>query len=275
MKVIFLDAYNLIHRARFGFVDGPYSIVYNFFRGVRPIIEQFKPDRVYFVLEGNPKHRSDLYQDYKANRRENLSPQQLEDWENFKRQKRIIVDIAKHLPFQIAYHPNYECDDVIAHLVTNTHREDNSVVISNDTDFIQLYNSDAQVVVFSPVKKEYLEPTEYNYVYWKALVGDTADNIKGVPRIGKKTARNILASPETIKNWILNNSDKAEIWERNIELIKFADLNPTLDQLEIIKPDTNLEYVKEKFQEMNFNSITNDAAWLKFSKTFKSLVEGE
>ncbi|MGI9571987.1 MAG: hypothetical protein ACR2L5_01550, partial [Candidatus Actinomarinaceae bacterium] len=60
MKILLLDAYNLIHRARSGFSSGEYPVIYNFFRGVRPLIEKFSPDIVYFVLEGNPQFRKVL-----------------------------------------------------------------------------------------------------------------------------------------------------------------------------------------------------------------------
>ena len=60
MKTLFLDAYNLIYRARSGFTAGEYAVIYNFFRGVRPLIEKFNTDKVYFALEGNPKFRKQL-----------------------------------------------------------------------------------------------------------------------------------------------------------------------------------------------------------------------
>ena len=46
MKVILLDAYNLIHRARSGFTKGDHAIVYNFFRGIRPLVEVHGADGV-------------------------------------------------------------------------------------------------------------------------------------------------------------------------------------------------------------------------------------
>src|ERR1700722_12362377 len=45
-----------------------YVFVYNFFRNLRPQIEQFQPDKVFICLEGHPRFRYDLYADYKANR---------------------------------------------------------------------------------------------------------------------------------------------------------------------------------------------------------------
>jgi len=90
MKVLFLDAYNLIHRARSGFTRGEYPVVFNFFRGVRPLVEKFSPDKVYFVLEGNPKFRNDLLDgEYKAGR---VNP-----GNHFHRQKAIIINMVKSL----------------------------------------------------------------------------------------------------------------------------------------------------------------------------------
>ena len=71
MKVLLLDAYNLIYRARSGYLKGNFPVVYNFFRGLRPLIEKFSPDKVYFVLEGRPEFRIQLNNAYKANRSNN------------------------------------------------------------------------------------------------------------------------------------------------------------------------------------------------------------
>ena len=49
-------------------VDDSFIIIFNFFRNLRPIIEQFSPDKCFAVLEGHPKFRYDLFSDYKANR---------------------------------------------------------------------------------------------------------------------------------------------------------------------------------------------------------------
>ena len=46
MNVLLLDAYNLIYRARSGYMKGDYPVVYNFFRGIRPLIEKFNPKKV-------------------------------------------------------------------------------------------------------------------------------------------------------------------------------------------------------------------------------------
>ena len=69
MKVLFLDAYNLIYRAKSGFTKGDNYVIFNFFRGLRPLVEKYSPDLVYFVLEGRPEHRQQISEgNYKSNR---------------------------------------------------------------------------------------------------------------------------------------------------------------------------------------------------------------
>ena len=135
MKVLFLDAYNLIYRARSGFAMGDYPVIYNFFRQLRPLVEKFSPDKVYFVLEGNPKFRNQLSEGaYKSNR--------TSAGDEFHRQKAAIINIVSELfPFETVKHPELECDDTIATLACEHAKSGDAVtIISSDSDFIQLLN---------------------------------------------------------------------------------------------------------------------------------------
>ena len=148
MNVLLLDAYNLIHRARSGFTKGDYAIIYNFFRGLRPIVEKFNPDRVYFVLEGKPQFRNTLSGgSYKSNRKSQDR--------KFHEQKAQIISIVRScFPFVSVRHPNLECDDVIAtYVYQHSKKGDECFVISSDTDFIQLHNM-CDVTLYNPVKKK-------------------------------------------------------------------------------------------------------------------------
>ena len=116
MKVLLLDAYNLIYRAKSGFTKGEYYVVYNFFRGLRPLIEKFSPDKVYFVLEGVPEFRKTLNENYKSNRVNND--------QSFHKQKAQIISIMKQcFPATSLRHPKLECDDTIATLVSVHHKK--------------------------------------------------------------------------------------------------------------------------------------------------------
>lgn len=270
MRVVFIDAYNMMHRARYGFVAGPYNVVFNFFRGLRPLIEKFHPDKVYFVLEGQPKERLELYPQYKANRKAGMTPEKELEFEDFKRQREVIYELIRKMPFECIYHPDYECDDVIANLILHRHAGDECIVLSSDTDFIQLYQMHPQTSVYSPVKKTFLLPTKYDYIAWKALVGDASDNISGVPRIGKKTAESILNG--NISLWLEKNPEKAAVFHRNVKLIQFADLSEKMDELVVWESEADYNYVKDRFNDLEFYSFTKDKPWAKFVDTFSSIV---
>lgn len=268
MKVIFIDGYNLIHRSRFGFVQGEYSTVYNFFRSFRSLVEEMGGDKVIVALEGNPKFRHELYPEYKANRYQDQSPEVKQEWENFNRQKRIIFSILARLPVEVVKHPDYEGDDLIGKLVTSVYKDDQCVVITADTDFIQLFDVTSNVKIYNPIQKEWVDRPGYNYAVWKALVGDKADNIQGIPRVGPKTAEKILAGTTSeFNSWLNEKTERRAILERNLTLIKFADV--PLEGVVKLNEEPNLTWVKEQFDQMGFSSITSEKAWNKFSATFE------
>ena len=216
MNILFLDAYNLIYRARSGYTKGEYAIIYNFFRGVRPIVEKFNPDKVYFVLEGNPIFRRQLSEgNYKGNRKS--------AGDDFHRQKAAIINIVGELfPFESVRHPDLECDDAIATLsIKHASEGDNVTIISSDSDFIQLLNIDRyDIKLYNPIKKKFVDQPDYDYVTWKALRGDATDNIHGIPGIGDKTATKLVKDPIKMSA-VLENKEKRAIFEKNVNQINF------------------------------------------------------
>jgi len=264
LKVLLLDGYNLIHRARSGFTKGEYPIIYNFFRSIRPLVEKFSPDKVYFVLEGNPKFRNELSEGlYKSNRK---SP-----GDSFHRQKAAIINlISECLPFIVVRHPDLECDDTIATLVSKHSRAgDDSVIISSDSDFIQLLNC-FNVKIYNPIKKLYVEKPEYDYVMWKALRGDPTDNIKGIPGIGDKTATKLMKNPALLKE-VLSSTEKRKIFEKNVHLIRLVDFSNDLSMLEYTEGRSNFDSLKESFLNLGFSSMIKESTWKKYCETFEEV----
>lgn len=270
MRVVFFDGYNLIHRARFGMIDGEYNTVYTFFRSFRSLVEQMKGDKNIITLEGNPKFRYELYPEYKANRK--ADPADLKraaEYQDFQRQKNIIVDILSRLPIEVIKHPDYEGDDLVGKLITTVYPDDEVIVITGDTDFIQLFNQANNVKIYQPVKKVWVEDPKVDYVLQKSLIGDTSDNISGVPGIGPKTAKKILnKSPEDLDLWLNEKPERKDIVERNLKLIRFADV--PLEGIVKLNQEIDFDWVKEQFEMMNFQSMLTDKAWTKFVDTFSN-----
>jgi len=266
MKVLFLDAYNLIYRARSSYLKGEYALVFSFFRQLRPLIEKFDPDKVYFVLEGNPKFRKQLSEgNYKGNRKS--------AGDDFHRQKATIINIVGDLfPFESVRHPELECDDTIATLsVKHASEGDEVTIISSDSDFIQLLNIERyDIQIYNPVKKKFFDTPGYDYVTWKALRGDATDNISGIPGIGDKRATNLVNDPQGMLK-LFENKEKREIFEKNVNLIRLVDFSNDMSKLERKTGTGDFDLIEQTFEDMGLESLIKEKSWNKFVQTFERL----
>tara|TARA_B100001094_G_C18134119_1_gene773993 strand:- start:504 stop:1331 length:828 start_codon:yes stop_codon:yes gene_type:complete len=267
-NVLLLDANNLIYRARYSAKyarEGDAAIIYSFFRSLRPLIEKFDPDVCYFVRDGAPVDRLDILPEYKGNRIR-------EHDENFFSQKREIENLVdSFFPIAVCRDLNLEADDLIAYLVLEKHEEDKCVVVSSDTDFIQLLQEHNNCELYNPITKKMREAPEYDYLTWKSLRGDGSDNIPGIPRVGDKTAEKLARDLNKLSGFLEKEESNKEIYERNRSLIRFR--RPK-DVSEIfmgnVEPD--FDKVKERFLELNFHSMTKDSSWKKYKKTFERIL---
>lgn len=270
MKVVLFDAMNLIHRSRNNFHKGDHPLTYQFYRSFKPLMEKFKPDLAYFVLEGRPKHRTQTFEGYKSNRPSQPS--------SFWRQQGEILSIMRNLPVIQIRHPDYECDDVIANLAKHhTESGNNVVIVSGDSDFIQVFDTMNRdlIDIYHPIKKKFVEKPDHVYLDWKALRGDVSDNIPGIKGVGDKTATKIINSPVLMKE-TLEDPEKRKIFERNKSLIAFhwfEDLSNDLQNegVEVLYPITSLSSVMQSFENMGFESMTSEKYWPKFEAAFDSL----
>ncbi len=282
-NVLYFDGYNAFHRANvkinFGkkapvWGDEPttepevkedkpdYIMTFNFFRNLRPLIEQFKPDKVFFVLEGHSKSRFDLYPEYKANRIIKYAAKK-EEKEQFNVQTAHIIRLLKLLPITTAVASDYEADDVI-HTLCQDLRAESNTVITNDSDFIQLLQMKFDnLQVYNPIKKDFMKAPDYHYVAWKSLAGDKSDNIKGL--VGDKKAQTLVTTPDKFQKFLELEEHRAN-FNINKTLIEFQTVPP--DQLAIEDGKPDWDQLREEFQKMEFESITNDKSWKKYKETF-------
>ena len=288
-KVLFIDAHNAMWRACVSF--GPpiqhleisngicqckspwdtenqfcygerYSYVYNFFRNLRPLIEQFQPDKCFFVLEGHPQFRYDLFGDYKANRIiKQASRQEAND--KFLNAKDIIVPLIQHLPITTCRATNYEADDLIGTLTENMKDED-LTVISNDSDYIQLLQRGySNMSIYNPIKKVFMEAPAYPYVPWKCLAGDKSDNI---PSLLKPKKALLTVSDPQLFDEFMSVPENFSNFQVNRQLIEFHPVPE--EEISIKEGVRNFTFLKQAFEQMKFVSITNTQSWDKFCQTF-------
>ena len=242
-----------------------YVLIFNFFRNLRPIIELFSPDKCFFVLEGHPQFRYDLFADYKANRIIKEASKK-EQREKFTISADKIVQLMRHLPITVARAANYEADDVIATLCEDM-KEEHITILSNDSDYIQLLQRGyRKCQIYNPIKKVFLEAPSYHYVAWKCLAGDKSDNIPSL--VKPKKVAELMGNPEAFAQFMTIEENRAN-FNINRKLIEFS--NVPVEEITLQDGSKNFALLREEFRYMKFESIINEKSWEKYAKTFDCL----
>jgi len=225
--------------------DGrPSNAIFGFIRMMDQLVKAWAPSHLVVAFDGGlPAERMELVPDYKGNR--SPMPDDL----------RVQLDgINEYL--EAAAVPSVrldacEADDVMATLAVRAAGSDTRVILAtHDKDLFQLVN-ESTVIVPVTGRKEFMGPDEIvaktgvkpdQIVDWLALIGDSADNIKGVPGVGPKTATKLLNEYGSIEGiWPhlddiqgakLKESlaDSRDIILRNRKMVKlYTDLDGILD----------------------------------------------
>jgi 5'-3' exonuclease len=251
MKVLIIDSHNMLHRARFGFGDGEHKVYFNFFRMLMGEMKRHEPDIVYIVDEGSPTQSLELMEEYKGNRVRLDDP-------SFHREKAEVFETIKHVSgFVYIQHPDFEADDVIALVATDLHPRDEVVIVSSDSDFIQLISErvnlwDARKKIFTP------DWDCGNYIVWKALRGDPTDNVPGVKGVGQKTADQLCRGTDTALNEFLDAKDgRRKDFETSYAVIKLK--NVPSSGLQVVQSDFLVDSLFEEFSKRKFKSIIGKA----------------
>ena len=284
-RLIVVDGNSIMNRAFYGIMgskmlmtkDGKYTnAVYGFLAIIFKVIDDLNPDyiAVAFDLKA-PTARHKMYEGYKANRKG--MPNELAE------QMPIIKDILRKMNITIIEKEGYEADDVLGTLAKRGDSEGIEVtILSGDRDTFQLATDRVTIRIprtkvgktdvdnFDRAKviETYgVEPKDLIEV--KGLMGDTSDNIPGVPGVGEKTALNLVKQYKTIDNLykeiengtadvkgklkenLINNKDLAEL-SRTLGTINVeVPIDETMEDLKVKSWDN--EAVLEIFRELNFN----------------------
>ncbi len=251
--------------------------MYGFLAIMFKTLDDIKPDylAVAFDLKA-PTHRHKLYDQYKATRKG--MPNELAS------QMPILKDILRAMNIKIVELEGYEADDILGTLAKwGESKKLNVTVLTGDRDYFQLASENITIKIprtkmgktetedfdANKVIETYgLEPQKLIEV--KGLMGDTSDNIPGVPGIGEKTAITLVKDYSTIENLynqLENNTDKlkGKLRENLINNKELAILSKTLGTIDINSPiDKDLEDIKAK--EWNNEKVLELFKKLKFNR---------
>jgi DNA polymerase-1 len=238
--------------------------IIGFVGALNKLINLTEPTHIAIIFDGeghNP--RCDVLEEYKANRPDYS---ELGEEENPFIQLPLVYRAIEAMGIHFSEVHGCECDDVIASYAKRFCKELQVVISSFDSDYFQLITDNVRVVRYrgissvicdkNYVRERYGIAPEY-YADWKSLVGDTADNIKGVPGVGPKTATKLITAfgslsemlsdvgritPEKLQTKILENKD---ILLRNYSLIRLDDTAVLPFEID------ELEYTAERIKTMD------------------------
>lgn len=213
-KILLLDSNSLMHRAYHALPNlkstkGLYTgAIYGFLSILLKIIKEQNPTHIAaaFDLHG-PTFRHEMFKEYKATRK----PMD----EELRQQVEPLKDLITAMGIKIVSMQGYEGDDILGTL--SKRFDDECVIVTGDRDSFQLVSpttkvfwtkkgvSDIEVYDVERLLQDGF--TVQQFIDYKALRGDTSDNVPGIPGVGEKTAKQLLEQFGSLEN-ILANADK-------------------------------------------------------------------
>ncbi|MDC3146213.1 DNA polymerase I [Alphaproteobacteria bacterium] len=247
----------------------PTNAVYGFCNMMLRLIEEHPSDKILIILDaGKNTFRNTLFPDYKANRGE--APEDLIP------QFSIIREAIEAFGLDVIEKKDFEADDVIASYVK--YGEDNKIpttVFSSDKDLFQLLSANNRIM--DPMKNVEIDEAKVMEKFGvgpdritdvQALIGDSVDNIPGVPGIGPKTAAKLINEFGTFEELLLKKDQISNVRIKNL-IHDHEESAKISHKLVILKNDLELPIKIEKLKKFDDSTKLNDF----FKKyEFKSLI---
>ena len=212
-KIVLIDGHSILNRAYYGVPDLTNSeglhtnAVYGFLNIMFKILDEEKPDyfAVAFDLKA-PTFRHKMYEQYKGTRK----PMQ----EELRQQVPVIKEMLEAMGVPLMMLEGYEADDLLGTVAKKAEADGlEAVVVSGDRDLLQLA-TDHILIRIPKTKKggteienyrtadviEKYQVTPIQIIELKALMGDSSDNIPGIPGVGEKTATKLIVEYGCIEN---------------------------------------------------------------------------
>lgn len=281
-KLVLIDGHSILNRAFYGVPDLTNSqglhtnAVYGFLNIMFKILEEEKPDylTVAFDLHA-PTFRHEIYKEYKGTRKP--MPSELRE------QVPVMKQMLQAMGICIMEQAGLEADDILGTIAKRGEREGMEVsLVSGDRDLLQVATEHIKIRIpktkggKTEIEDYYAKDVEAHYqvnpiqfIDLKALMGDTADNIPGVPKVGEKTATELMlqfGSLEQIYEHVEEITKKA-VRESLIANRDLADLSKVLATINV---NAELAYSFEEARVGNF--YTEEAYILCKQLEFKNIL---
>ena len=273
-KLVLIDGNSILNRAFYGIMGT--NAVYGFLSIMFKVLEDIEPQYLAVAFDvKHPTKRHEMYSEYKGTRKG--MPDELAQ------QMPIIKKVLTAMNIKIIEKPGYEADDILGTLAVYAEKNNvNTILLTGDRDSFQLASD--KITIRIPRTKQGKTETENfdkdkiletygilpkQLIEVKGLMGDTSDNIPGVPGVGEKTALNLIKDFKTIEELYEKiekdeSGLKGKLKEKLEENKNLAYLSKTLGTIDTNAPiekdleslkivDWNFEDVLSIFKDLRFN----------------------
>lgn len=281
-KIVLIDGHSIINRAFYGVPDLTNSQgmhtngIYGFLNIMLKILEEEQPEYLTVAFDVKaPTFRHKMYEAYKGTRKG--MPQELHE------QVPVLKEVLHAMGIRTVEQPGFEADDILGTIAKSCEAQGMEVaLVSGDRDLLQIA-SDHICIRIPKTKKGRTEIENYytqdvidlyqvtpaEFIDVKALMGDSSDNIPGVPGIGEKTASNLIAKYHSIEN-VKAHLEEIKPARAKTALTEHFELAELSKVLATIKTDCELDF---RLEEAKLGNLFNEEAyeWIKRLE-FKSLL---
>ncbi len=289
-RLFLVDAYALIFRGYYAFIKNPRinskgldtSAIMGFMNSLLDVIKRERPDHLAVCFDkGGSVARKEAFPEYKANR--DATPDAI------KIAVPYIYNILKAMHIPIMVKEGYEADDVIGTLAKKAEKQGyQTFMVTPDKDFAQLVSDN--IFMYRPmfgggyetwgipeVQKKFEVDRPEQVIDFLGMMGDSSDNIPGLPGVGEKTAKKFLAAYGSMEGLLANTHELKGKMKEKVEAAK--DLGILSKQLATIMLDVPVEFhfddfeleqpdtqaVTTIFEELEFRRLI-----VNFNKTFST-----
>ena len=295
-RLFLIDAYALIFRAYYAFIKNPIvnskgfetSAILGFFNSIFDLKRRENPDYLSVVFDkGGSADRSAIYSEYKSNR--NATPEVILD------SVPHIYNILNGLGITTLDLEGYEADDIIGTVAKRAEKKDFEVyMVTPDKDFAQLvteniflykparFGNDIEIMGVQEINKKFEIDSPIKVIDYLGMMGDSVDNIPGIPGVGDKTAKKFLKDYGSIEGLyknthnlkgklrekVENNQELAILSKKLATIITDVPIKYNLENLKISKPSN--EIIISIFEELEFKRLKEN-----YFKLFKQKDDHE
>ena len=287
-KLFLIDAYALIFRGYYAFIKNPRinskgfdtSAIMGFLNSIFDIINREKPDYFSVVFDkGGSKDRREIFTEYKANR--NATPEPILE------SVPIIYEILKNLGISTIDKEGYEADDIIGTIAIDAEKDGyETYMVTPDKDFAQLvtkniflykparFGNGVEIWGVDEVNNKFEIDHPSKVIDYLGMMGDSVDNIPGLPGVGDKTAKKFLKEYGSLEGLIENvNELKGKIKDKIIENKELGFLSKKLATI-ITNVPVDYNFNDLKISEPNNDkiiSIFDELEFRRLKETYKKL----